>query len=360
MASNALATLNRLYRQPEACAAAIGLRYLHDDVPGFGRRRCGKGFVYLDTAGRPLRNPQLRHRCEQLAIPPAWKRVWISPRPDAHLQATGYDEAGRKQYLYHADWQDFRNRLKFYHLIPFSSCLPRLRRKATTVLRDGDPGQAETLLAAMVLLLDKAALRIGNEVYFDHNESVGLSTLLPEHLQLEGARMLLRYTGKAGQAQCITLEDAQLAAVLDFLQRQAGPRLFCYRDGEGHFCPVSADAVNHYLQTLSPCEISAKDFRTWKGTLLAFEQMLGNPESTLKQIVETVAEALGNTPAVAQGSYIHPELLALWRSGEFAAISRQLTAYRAKAYFSRSEHRLQQLLMRLFQRHMRQELPRAV
>lgn len=361
MSLPALDALNKLYSEPETCAPAIGLNYQRDDGPGFGRRRCGKGFAYRTPGGTTVSDDKLRQRFDKLAIPPAWKQVWISPDPDSHLQATGIDEAGRKQYLYHGNWQEFRNRLKFYHLIPFTECLPKLRRQAVRSLRTCPPASADNVLAAMVLLLDKGALRIGNEVYYETNESVGLTTLLPEHLNVSGADIALSYVGKHGQAQQILLADAELASVLNFLSKQGGPRLFCYRDATGGFCNVSADTVNHYLQAFSPCAISAKDFRTWKGTLLAYEQMLaaGSATPPLKQIVEQVADALGNTPAVAQNSYIHPDLLTLWKNGEFSRYRQKVAGFKARAFLSRSEHQLQELLKIMFRKYMQPELPEA-
>ncbi|MEZ0372327.1 MAG: hypothetical protein ACAI44_24775, partial [Candidatus Sericytochromatia bacterium] len=256
--------------------------------------------------------------------------------------------------------QQFRNRLKFYHLIPFAECLPRLRRKALQTLRSCPPPSAENVLAAMVLLLDKGALRIGNEVYYESNESVGLSTLLPEHVEIAGSSLRLHYIGKAGQEQNICLSHRELAAVLEVLRTQGGPRLFCYRSDAGDFCNVSAETVNQYLQAFSPCSISAKEFRTWKGTLLAYQQLLLAMRQLepppLKAIVETVAAALGNTPAVAQLSYIHPDLLGLWKAGEFEKYQRQVADCKPIAYFSRTENQLLKLLEMLFKTNMQPEL----
>lgn len=360
MASKHLAALNQLYTQPDASAQAIGLSYVRDGQPGYTRRKAGKGWVYLDSDRKRVTDPELKQRFDKLVIPPAWKQVWICPAANGHLQATGIDDAGRKQYQYHPDWQTFRNRLKFYHLIPFTNCLPRLRRQALQSIRACPPASADNVLAAMVLLLDKGALRIGNEVYYELNESVGLTTLLPEHVEIEGSSIRLSYTGKHGQAQNIGLNHRELAAVLTTLRAQGGPRLFCYRSGDDSFCNVSADTVNQYLQAYSPCPISAKDFRTWKGTLMAYEQMLWAARQEepppLKQIIEAVAQALGNTPAVAQSSYIHPDLLTIWKEGTFANYQRKVANYKAGSYFSKTEHQLQKMLELLFRHYMQPEL----
>lgn len=358
-----LDALNQLYTQPEASAQAIGLSYVRDDGPGYGRRKAGKGFSYRTPEGERVDDAALRARFNKLAIPPAWKQVWICPDPAGHLQATGIDEAGRKQYLYHPDWQTFRNRIKFYHLIPFAYCLPNLRRKSLQTLKEcAEPSQAH-VLAAMVVLLDKGALRIGNEVYYETNESVGLTTLLPEHLEIAGSSIRLSYTGKHGQAQNIRIEHRELARVLKLLHAQGGTRLFCFKNGDESFCNVSADAVNQHLQSFSPCPISAKDFRTWKGTLLAYDQMLWalrqSEPPPLKAIIEVVAEALGNTPAVAQASYIHPDLLGIWKEGQFEAYQRKVAHIGPGHYLSRKEHQLIRLLEILFRHFMQPELEEA-
>ncbi|MGV3523816.1 MAG: DNA topoisomerase IB [Candidatus Sericytochromatia bacterium] len=351
--------INQLYTDPAHSARAVGLRYVSDTEPGWGRRRCGKGWLFTDTRGRRLADPALKQRALQLAIPPAWQQVWISPEPDAHLQATGFDEAGRKQYLYHPDWQRFRNRLKFYHMLPFSEVLPRLRAQAWQALSKSETPCRENVLATMLLLLDKGALRIGSEVYLEANESVGLTTLHPQHLELEGETVWLRYTGKHGQNQEICLKDAQLSRMLSCLQALGGERLFCYSNADQTLCHLSADELNAYLRAVSTHPISAKDFRTWKGTLLAFEALAQASDAgktpTLKAIVEQVAQTLGNTPAVAQSSYIHPDLLDLWREERFAQAYAPLQKLRGRRYFSRREQQLQSLLAHLLQERF--ELP---
>lgn len=360
MAIKHLDALNQLYTQPEASAQAIGLSYCRDDQPGYTRRRAGKGWIYLDSDRKRVTDPKLKERFEKLAIPPAWKQVWICPCDNGHLQSTGIDDAGRKQYQYHADWQEFRNRLKFYHLIPFTNCLPRLRRQALQSIRTCPPASSDNVIAAMVMLLDKGALRIGNEIYYELNESVGLTTLLPEHVEIEGSSIRLSYTGKHGQAQNISLNHRELATVLKTLQAQGGPRLFCYRNDDKSFCNVGADTVNQFLQAFSPCAISAKDFRTWKGTLMAYEQLLWAARQQepppLKQIVEAVAAALGNTPAVAQSSYIHPDLLTIWKEGTFSQYQKKVAHIKAGNYLSKTEHQLQELLKILFRHFMQPEL----
>lgn len=356
-----LELLNELYVDTALCARMIGLNYCDDQAAGWQRRRCGKGFRYLDSAGRSLRASAIKARIQALAIPPAWREVWISPDEDGHLQATGLDEAGRKQYRYHPRWQSFRNRLKYYHLLAFAESLPRIRRAVQRLLKSPDPFEQSAVLATMVLLLDKGALRIGNESYYEQNESIGLTTLQPEHLSISGQRFCLKYLGKSGQEQEICCEHKLLSERLGALKDQANERLFCYRE-QGQWKNIGAEAVNQFLQSQSPHPVSAKNFRTWRGTLMAFETMCvasqRGEKLPLKAIIEKVAETLGNTPAVAQSSYIHADLLDLWREGSFADYLQALPAPKRQACFSHQEQQLKALLGQLFEERF--ALPRQL
>lgn len=355
-----LSLINQLYANPEFAASFAGLEYTLDQIEGYKRQRCGRGFSYRDQTGKRLQNPKLKKRIQALVIPPAWQKVWINPNPQGHLLATGFDQAGRKQYLYHPQWLLFRNHVKFYHLLNFASALPGIRRQVFKVIKNEDPFSRAGVLATMLLLLDKGALRVGNEVYYQQRETIGLTTLESSHLQIRGQQIQLDYIGKSGQERHVCLEHACLSQRLSQLQQQASERLFAYQPQESpaneQRSYLQAEDVNQFLQQQSAYVVSAKDFRTWKGTLLAFELMSkaaqnGNFDLPLKAFIVPVAEALGNTPAVAQSSYIHADLLELWQSGQFSQEIKNLKPVTRKTHFSKSEQQLKQLLEKQFEQN---------
>jgi DNA topoisomerase-1 len=308
-----------------AYAAAAGLVYVADDAPGITRRRAGRVFVYFDEKHRRVRKPDVLQRIRSLAIPPAYSNVWICPDPRGHLQATGRDARGRKQYRYHAKWRATRDAGKFDKLIRFGERLPHLRR---VLRRDlALPGLPEAkVLAVIVSLLANTGIRIGNEEYARTNGSYGLTTLRDRHVTfLREGRAVLRFRGKSGQAQEARIDDARLVRILRRCQQLPGQTLFQYIDDEGVRRPVDSGMVNQYLRDAMGEEFTAKDFRTWGGTVSAIALLARTPlpesraerpfKSALVEVVKSVADRLGNTPAVCRSSYIDPRVFEAWRAG---------------------------------------------
>ncbi|WP_437343445.1 DNA topoisomerase IB [Rhodanobacter geophilus] len=305
-------------------ARAAGLVYVSDELPGIARRRRGNGFSYHDADGAPVRDVETLARIRALAIPPAYVEVWICADPRGHLQATGRDARRRKQYRYHADWRALRDADKFSRLLAFGAALPRIRRRVRTDL--AQPGLPRgKVLALLVRLLDETLIRIGNDRYTRDNHSFGLTTLRSRHVRAERGRLRFAFRGKSGQERDIALDDRRLARIVRRLQQLPGQRLFQYLDDDGTRQPVDSGMVNDYLREASGGEFSAKDFRTWGGTLRAIEAMAAVPlpesggERALADAiaagVKDVAATLGNTPAVCRTSYIHPAVFEGWRDG---------------------------------------------
>ncbi|HZW27047.1 MAG TPA: hypothetical protein VFF08_01235 [Trueperaceae bacterium] len=310
-------------------AAAAGLRYVEDGEPGFTRRRRGKGFSYLDQVGRPLTDAAERERVRSLAVAPAWSDVWVCPYADGHLQATGRDEAGRKQYVYHPAFTAVRDAAKFARLGGFGALLPRVRRRVRRDLRR-DGLDRVRLVAAAVRLMDLSLLRVGNASYARSNGSYGATTLRDKHVRVDGDAIDLRFVGKSGERHVHTLVDDELAAVIRDCQELPGYELFRYRGEGGAVQSIDSGDVNDYLRDVSGEDVSAKDFRTWGGTVVTAGALYraaagagGEPRSQaarkrlLKEAVCSAAEALGNTPAVCRQSYVHPAVFAAFDAGEF-------------------------------------------
>ncbi len=292
-----------------------GLVYVCDSDPGIARLRRGKGFAYRQHDGRMVSQANELQRIRKLAIPPAYEKVWICTSPHGHIQATGRDARGRKQYRYHTEWRSERDANKFDRLQNFALALPRVRRRVAQDLQASSNGR-EQLLATVVRLLDTTLGRIGNDAYARDNGSYGLTTLRNRHVQLTGNRLQLVFRGKSGVAHRLEVEDARLARVVRRCQHLPGQALFRYRDEAGELRGIGSGDVNAYLQEVAGDQFSAKDFRTWHGTVLAFEDTLhslqsGNSCFTLKQMLSAVSSALGNTPAVCRKAYIHPRVLEL-------------------------------------------------
>jgi DNA topoisomerase I len=298
-------------------ADRAGLRYLTDSGPGLARRRQGRGFAYLDADGRRVTDGATLARIRALAIPPAWTDVWIAPDPRAHVQATGRDARGRKQYRYHAAFRRRRDEGKFERLIPFGQRLPALRRRVRGDLRrEGLP--REKVIAAVVRLMELTFLRVGNEEYARLNRSFGLSTLRNRHATVRAGEIRFRFRGKGGRLAEVAVADRRLAAVVRRCQDLPGQALFEYVNDDGETQPIDSADVNDYLRSaLGDERFSAKDLRTWAGTMLAFRALrevpaaeaAGPAEEHIREAVKEVAAGLGNTPAVARSSYIHPDLL---------------------------------------------------
>jgi DNA topoisomerase-1 len=253
---------------PEATAEEAGLRYVNDAMPGIRRRRAGRGFTYAGTDGRRLTDRRVLARIRALAIPPAWTDVWICPIARGHLQATGRDARGRKQYRYHARWREVRDEAKYGRMVAFGQALPRIRRRVEADL--ALPGlPRERVLAAVVRLLEKTAVRVGNEEYARENRSFGLTTLRNRHAEVGTSRIRFRFRGKGGKETEVELNDRRLARIVARCQELPGQALFTYLDEDGEPRTVDSADVNEYLREISGEEFTAKDFRTWAGTVLA-------------------------------------------------------------------------------------------
>jgi DNA topoisomerase-1 len=309
---------------PPATARAAGLRYVNDGDPGLTRRRHGRGFSYFDVDGLRVRDRATLRRIRSVAIPPAWTDVWICPSPRGHIQATGRDARGRKQYRYHQLWREVRDRAKFDRTLAFARALPQLRRRVDRDLaRPGLPRQK--MLAVVVRLLESTLLRVGNEEYARDNRSFGLTTLRNRHVKVKRSEIRFSFRGKSRKMVEADVHDRRLARVMRKLQELPGQRLFQYLDEHGTVQPIASDDVNEYLRTAMGDDFSAKDFRTWAGTVLAASALCrladdaeGEPTPTRRRLVQAVQEvsrSLGNTPAVCRGSYIHPQIIDAYLDG---------------------------------------------
>ena len=307
---------------PELSAEEAGLRYVSDAMPGIRRRRAGTGFTYIGPDGARIADPGRVDWIRGLAIPPAWTDVWISPIRRGHLQATGRDARGRKQYRYHPRWRAVRDEAKYGRLIEFARALPRIRRRTDRDLRRrGLP--REKVLALVVRLLEATLIRVGNDEYARENRSYGLSTMRDRHVEVRGATMRFTFRGKGGKEHDIDLRDERLARIVRQVQELPGQTLFQYRDAEGVRQEVASGDVNDYLREISGAEFTAKDFRTWAGTVaaaMALQEFTGidgdaGRKKAIVRAIETVAERLGNTPTVCRACYVHPDVLDSYLDG---------------------------------------------
>ncbi|HLY53045.1 MAG TPA: hypothetical protein VKQ31_08560 [Steroidobacteraceae bacterium] len=304
-------------------ATRAGLRYVTDGVRGIRRKRVGGGWTYYAPSGARIADAALRQRINSLAIPPAWTDVWICPNPDGHIQATARDARGRKQYRYHPQYREARDRSKFRRMLEFSEVLPRLRERIEKDLRSVDLGRRQ-LLATVVMLLDKTLIRVGNDEYVRENRSYGLTTLRRRHLKIDGSVLRFSFRGKSGVEHTIAVADPRLARIIQRCRDLPGQDLFQYLDASSRRHLVTSDDVNDYLREASGRDITAKDFRTWGGTMLAAVELRRQgpaasrreADRTVIAAIDAVAERLGNTRAVCRKYYIHPALLNAYRMGE--------------------------------------------
>ena len=297
------------------------LRHTSDRRPGITRRRAGRGFVYRDADGRTIRDPDVLARVRALAVPPAWIDVWICPAPNGYLQATGRDARGRKQYRYHKRYRNRREAAKYERLIAFASALPKIRARVDDDLaRNGLDRQK--VLAAIVRLLELTLIRVGNDEYARLNRSFGLTTLRDRHASVRGSSVRFRFRGKSGRLHEVGLRDRRLAAIVRRCQDLPGQELFQYVGEDGEPVDIASDDVNDYLRSIAP-EVTAKDFRTWAGTVLAYRALraLDPPESdreATRNVVAAIRETaglLGNTPAVCRKAYVHPVVVEAYLDG---------------------------------------------
>lgn len=299
----------------EESARAAHLRYVHDDEPGITREALKDGFRYRDPAGREITDEDELARIRKLAVPPAYRDVWICPDPLGHLQASGRDARGRKQYRYHPRWREVRDQAKYAKMLLFGEKLPAIRAAVARDLARCDLGR-EKVVAAVIALLEKTLARVGNEEYARENKSFGLTTLRNRHARVRGRKLVLDFRGKHGIDAHFELQDARLARVVDMLQDLRGQHLFQYRGDDGEVHVVTSDDVNDYLREVTGEDITAKDFRTWAATNLAAlalreHERADTPalaKKNVRRTVEAVAQMLGNTPAVCRKCYIHPAI----------------------------------------------------
>ncbi len=303
-------------------ARSAGLRYVDPADPGIKRVRRGRGFAYVDTRGKPVTDAKTLERIASIVIPPAWEDVWISPYAIGHIQATGRDARGRLQYRYHPLWAQVRDATKYERTIAFARALPRMRRRVARDMRlRGLPRQK--VVAAAVRLLENALIRVGNEEYARENKSFGVTTLRGRHVKVRGSTLSFSFRGKSGKEHSVGLTDRRLARVLRACQELPGQRLFQYVDEDGAVQSIDSDDVNEYIREVMGEEFSAKDFRTWAGTVLAMRALLADegPKPTnaaLTSAVKEVAAELGNTPAVCRRCYIHPQIVDAYLDGSLS------------------------------------------
>ena len=308
---------------PERSAAEAGLRYVEDGEPGYRRKRWGRGFTYLTPQGEHVQDPELLRRFRALVIPPAWRDVWISRDSRGHIQVTGRDDRGRKVYIYHPDWEPIRTATKFNRMASFGEALPGLRTRVDRDLR-GRKLSRTKVLAVVVALLDETCIRIGNPAYARHNQSYGLTTFTVEHVDLSPTTLRFEFTGKSGKEHSVEVRDRRLVRMVQRIQELPGQQLFQYVPETGECCEsIDASDVNEYLRESTGLAISAKDFRTWGGTVVAASTLAdrgpaeseSEAEQAIRQAVDAVAEVLGNTRAICRDYYIHPAVPAAYEDG---------------------------------------------
>jgi DNA topoisomerase-1 len=307
---------------PPTAAKAAGLRYVLDDRPGIRREPDKDGFRYLDARGESIDDEATLKRIKSLAIPPAWTEVWICPQANGHLQATGRDARGRKQYRYHPKWREVRDEVKYERMIKFGKALPGIRKEVDRAL--GLPGlPREKVLATIVYLLEATMMRIGNDEYARENKSYGLTTLRNRHVKIDGSEVEFRFRGKSGVYHNVKVNDRRLARIIQRSRELPGQDLFEYLDENKEPHTVNSSDVNDYLREITGEDYTAKDFRTWSGTVLAaialqeFEKFDSEAQAkkNIVRAIETVAEKLGNTPSVCRKCYVHPAVLDSYMDG---------------------------------------------
>jgi DNA topoisomerase-1 len=302
-------------------ALPAGLRHASDARPGVRRRRAGGRFAYFTSRGKRIRSSAAIRRFDALAVPPAYTNVWISPDPNTHVQATARDARGRKQYRYHPRWQALQEAAKYERMRAFGAALPRIRERVTADLRRAGVCR-EKVLATLARLLERTLIRVGNEEYARTNKSYGLTTLRNHHVDVNGAEVHFRFPGKSGVVHDITVHDPRIARTLKRCLHIPGKELFQYLDADGEARPVTSADVNAYIQEIAGADFTAKDYRTWVGSVLALAALSRLPFNTASEAranivkaVKAVAACMGNTPAICRKSYIHPGLLDAYTTG---------------------------------------------
>jgi DNA topoisomerase I len=340
---------------PVESAQAAGLRYVSDTQPGIRRKKVGKGFTYVGTDGKTIRDSKELNRIRSLAIPPAYTDVWICPTSNGHIQATGRDARGRKQYRYHPKWREVRDETKFGRMLAFSEVLPKVRQQVERDLsRQGLP--REKVLATVVRLLECTCIRVGNDEYAKSNRSYGLTTLQDRHVEISGSSLRFEFRGKSGKTHSVNLSDRRLARIVQRCQALPGEDLFQYVDDDGVRQTIGSGDVNDYIREISGQEFTAKDFRTWAGTLLAVAALseVGafstqrQAKSNVLRAIDQVAEQLNNTRAVCRKYYVHPAVFETYLGGTMADALRNGTREDAKSVLADDEA----AVVRLLQHHL--------
>ncbi len=311
----------KIVTEPAEAAEDAGLRYVSDDQPGYSRKE-GDDFEYFDSEGKAVRDEQRLARIARLAIPPAWTGVWICPSPNGHVQATGRDARGRKQYLYHERWRQVRDENKYDRIVIFAEALPKIRKRVRKDL--ALPGlPRDKILATVVQLLERTFIRVGNEEYARENKSFGLTTMQDRHVDVTGSKMRFHFRGKSGRMHEVEMTDKRIAKTISKLQDLPGQDLFQYVDENDQVRDLTSQDVNDYLREITGEDFTAKDFRTWAGTVLsgialnaigAFETKK-EAKANIKDAIGAVAKILGNTPAICRKCYVHPAVLETYLDG---------------------------------------------
>lgn len=313
----------QIVTDPQEVAEEAGLRYVNDEQPGYSRKRKGDSFQYFGTDGKLIRDETRLLRIRRLAIPPAYSDVWICPSPNGHIQATGRDDRRRKQYRYHERWRTERDENKYDRMLVFGDALPKIRKRLRHDLALNDLPRNK-VLATVVQLLERTFIRVGNEEYARENKSFGLTTMRGRHVQVKGSEMRFRFHGKSGIEHEVDFHDRRIAKIVRKLQDLPGQELFQYLDEAGKIGEITSQDVNDYLREITGQDFTAKDFRTWAGTLLA--AMALNAQETfstkkqakanIKDAISAVSKMLGNTPAICRKCYVHPAILETYLDGE--------------------------------------------
>jgi DNA topoisomerase-1 len=316
--------------QPTESAEAAGLRYVTDEMAGFGRRRVGKKFAFVSTRGQTVRDASVIKRINSLAIPPAWTDVWICALANGHLQATGRDARGRKQHRYHPKWREVRDDAKYARMMTFAKALPKIRARVARDLKR--PGlQRNKVLATVIKLLEVSLIRVGNEEYASDNGSYGLTTMQDRHAKVNGSKVQFKFRGKSGKDHTIDVKSSHLAKIVKQCQDLPGQDLFQYIDDAGKKQDVKSEDVNAYLHEIVGGDYTAKDFRTWSGTVLAAMALSevrkydtkAQAKKNIKHAIERVAERLGNTPTICRKCYVHPAVIDSYLDGATLSVVRQ-------------------------------------
>ncbi|WP_206185435.1 DNA topoisomerase IB [Sphingosinicella sp. CPCC 101087] len=317
-----------------------GLCYVDDSMPGISRKRRGRYWQYFDARGQRITAREEIERLNAIGMPPAYERCWFCPDPNGHIQAIGYDAKGRKQYRYHPDFRTQQDSLKYERLAEFGRKLPKLRKRVEEDIK-GNPTSYAAVIAAVIRLIDETHMRVGNEAYAKENKSFGATTLRNRHARVGGGRVRISYVGKSGIKRTIIVNDRRLARIARRTQDLPGQHLFEFLDEDGQPHPVTSSEVNLYIKEAMGEDFTAKDFRTWGASVIAFEEMVkrarGSGRIRLKAVIAPVAEALGNTPAISRKSYVHPALIEA--VGDAAAIAETRLPRKSK-YLSGAERGL--------------------